>query len=111
MWILHDIARLFDEAWWGFEHFTGGDNASGPEYGMWSGFLSDIAEFALLGGAIHFARSKNCHVKRCWRLGLHKYDHDGVERTLCKKHHPHLRSVTHDEIQAHAAAGIQDQPS
>ena len=35
-----------------FLHIIGSDNVSGPWYGFWSGFGSDIGELVLLGGLI-----------------------------------------------------------
>jgi hypothetical protein len=72
--------------WHWFLHFTGSDNVSGPWYGFWSGFGSDIGELGIIGGLIHSARSHTCHVKRCWRIGHLKLD--GTPFTVCTKHHP-----------------------
>lgn len=66
-----------------FLNWTGANNVSGNQYGFWSGFGSDITEFAILG--IVFKRV-NCHAKGCHRIGLHHIE--GTPYTVCKKHHP-----------------------
>lgn len=67
-----------------FEHGTGMTNVSDPEYGFWSGFGSDIQEFFVVGAIIRWAVHHNCHVKGCWRLGRHPFQH----YKLCGRHHP-----------------------
>jgi hypothetical protein len=76
MW--HLLAHLF-------LHGIGADNLSGPEYGFWSGFGSDIAEFALLGGIATIVRQHNCEVHGCWRLGRHTTN---AGHRVCRVHHP-----------------------
>lgn len=79
-----------------FLHITGADNPSGPEYGFWSGFGSDIGEFAIAGA---LWRKLNCHVRGCPRVGLHKVD--GTSYVTCRKHHPRLggsRAATSEQI-------------
>ena len=67
IWLLHQ-----------FLHYTGSNNESGPWYGFWSGFGSDLSEFALFGAVLKMV---NCHEKGCWRLGHH------VNGTVvCHKH-------------------------
>lgn len=83
-------------------HWTGSDNVSGPEYGFWSGFGSDIAEFAILGGLIQWYRHATCHVDTCWRLGLHQVH--GTQFKTCRKHHPAGGNSHQDILDAHAAA-------
>jgi hypothetical protein len=60
LWVLH--ARLVGH--WLQVH-TGTINESGPYYGFWSGFGSDIAEFGILGaigtGLYQLVRKVNCH--------------------------------------------------
>jgi hypothetical protein len=70
--------------WHLFLHLSGSDNVSGPWYGFWSGFGSDIGEVSLLGALITTARHKNCHVKGCLRLG---HIDPAVAAPACKKHH------------------------
>lgn len=70
--------------WWWIQRVTGGSNVSGVAYGEWSGFLSDISEFLILGGVIGLYRKHNCHVKGCPRIGKHPVG----QYVVCKKHHP-----------------------
>ncbi len=82
---------------WNVTHFhfgywlqvhTGTVNESGPYYGFWSGFGSDLGEYAIissiLGGVYHAARKSNCHAHGCWRIG--GYPATGGYK-VCKKHH------------------------
>jgi hypothetical protein len=81
---------------------TGTVNESGPYYGFWSGFGSDIAEFGVLGAigtAIYqLVRKYNCHEPGCWRVGTHPAA--GGQFLLCYRHHPdyHGQKPTHDLI-------------
>jgi len=81
---------------------TGTVNESGPYYGFWSGFGSDIAEFGVLGAlatAIYqLIRKYNCHEPGCWRVGTHPAA--GGQFLLCYRHHPdfHGHKPTHDLI-------------
>lgn len=80
-----------------FLHLIGADNTSGLQYGFWSGFGSDIGEFVLIGGVIGAYRKHNCHVKGCWRIGLHPVE--GTPYITCRKHHPSIPSkVTSEHI-------------
>ena len=69
---------------WFFIH-TGTYNESGPYYGFFSGFGSDLGEVALIGSVIALFRHRNCHVQGCWRLGK---PIDGTAFLACHKHHP-----------------------
>lgn len=70
-----------------FLHWTGSDNVSGPEYGFWSGFGSDLTEFVTFTATpVLLYRRHNCHQKRCWRLGKYPYKHF----MYCAKHHPEV---------------------
>ena len=64
----------------------GSVNESGPFYGFWSGFGSDISEFAIAVGIYTGVRKVNCHSRRCWRIGHHPLA--GTPYHLCKLHHP-----------------------
>jgi hypothetical protein len=81
---------------------TGTVNESGPYYGFWLGFGSDIAEFGILGAigtAIYqLVKKYNCHEPGCWRVGTHLVA--GGEFLLCYRHHPdyHGSKPTHDLI-------------
>lgn len=78
--------------WHWLMHFLGFDNLSGPWYGFWSGFGSDLGELTLVGGIIAMVRTRNCEVHGCWRLGRHA---TAAGHRACRRHHPdgHL-SVT-----------------
>ena len=64
----------------------GSTKESGPYYGFWSGFGSDISEGAIAVGLYTGLRKVNCHSRMCWRIGHHPLD--GTPYHLCKKHHP-----------------------
>ena len=86
--------------WWhALQHWlavhTGTVNESGPYYGFWSGFGSDIGEVAIIGGVIQLYRKHNCHVRGCLRIAHHEYTMGGVVYHLCRKHHP----ATPNELQ------------
>lgn len=40
---------MFVHLWWWFQHFTGVDAPGSRTYNFWSGFGSDLSEFALVG--------------------------------------------------------------
>lgn len=71
---------------------TGTLNEPGPYYGFFSGFGSDLGEYAIaasvIGTAAGMFRKHNCHVKGCWRLQKHHVE--GTAYIVCKKHHPAL---------------------
>jgi hypothetical protein len=81
---------------------TGTVNESGPYYGFWSGFGSDLAEFGILGAigtaAYQLVKKYNCHEPGCWRVGTHPAA--GGQFLLCYRHHPDYRGSkpTHDLI-------------
>ena len=81
---------------------TGTINESGPYYGFWSGFGSDLAEFGILGAigtAIYqIVKKYNCHEPGCWRVGTHPAA--GGQFLLCYRHHPDFQGTkpTHDMI-------------
>jgi hypothetical protein len=96
-WVLN--ARAVNH-WLGVH--TGTVNESGPYYGFWSGFGSDIAEFGILGAigtAIYqLVKKYNCHEPGCWRVGTHAAA--GGQFLLCYRHHPDYQGSkpTHDVI-------------
>jgi hypothetical protein len=81
---------------------TGTSNESGPYYGFWSGFGSDLAELGILGAvgtAIYqLVKKYNCHEPGCWRVGAHPAA--GAQFLLCYRHHPDFNGSkpTHDLI-------------
>jgi hypothetical protein len=85
LWVIH--AGLVQH--W-FEVHTGVINESGPYYGFWSGFGSDLTEFGIIGAvataAYQLFRKYNCHYPGCWRVGNHPAA-DG-QFSLCYRHHP-----------------------
>ena len=70
---------------------TGTVNESGPYYGFFSGFGSDLGEIALIGGIIGMYRKVNCHEPRCLRIAHHEIEIDGVKYKVCRRHHPVVR--------------------
>src|SRR5262249_19315028 len=93
----------------------GTDDLSGPWYGFWSGFGSDLAELGIIGaiatGVYQLVRKYNCHEPGCWRVGTHPAA-DG-QFLLCYRHHPDFngKKPTHEVIErmhrehlAHTAA-------
>ena len=72
--------------WYWIEVHTGTINETGPYYGFWSGFGSDIGEYSvavsLIANFVHLVRSGNCHNKGCWRFGHHR---TLAGYKLCKK--------------------------
>src|SRR5215831_3055387 len=69
---------------------TGTINEPGPYYGFWSGFGSDLTEFAIIGtiatGVYQLFKKYNCHEPGCWRVGTHPAA--GGQFSLCYRHHP-----------------------
>jgi hypothetical protein len=84
-WVLH--ASVVNH--WLAVH-TGTVNESGPYYGFWSGFGSDLAEFGIIGavgtGVYQLVRKYNCHAPGCWHVGTHPAA--GGQFLLCYRHHP-----------------------
>lgn len=78
-----------------FLHYTGSNNMSGPWYGFWSGFGSDMGEVVLIGGLFSVYRKHNCHVRHCWRLSWRQVE--GTTYMVCRKHHPR-RAPTAEEV-------------
>jgi hypothetical protein len=68
-----------------FQVHTGTVNESGPYYGFWSGFGSDLGEATIVVGIAAAWRHHNCHVKGCARLGRPV---PGTPYIACPKHHP-----------------------
>jgi hypothetical protein len=50
-------------------HVLGFDDLTGPWYGFWSGFGSDLGEFAIVAVVYHHI---NCHQGGCWRPARHQ---------------------------------------
>jgi hypothetical protein len=82
---------------------TGTINESGPYYGFWSGFGSDLTEFGIIGAiataAYQLFKKYNCHEPGCWRVGSHPAA--GGQFSLCYRHHPDYqgKKPTHELIE------------
>ena len=98
LWVIHSR----QVGYWLQVH-TGTINESGPFYGFWSGFGSDLEEFGILGaigaGIYQLVKKYNCHEPGCWRVG--QYHAAGGQFLLCYRHHPDYqgRKPTHELIQ------------
>ena len=98
LWVLH--ARLVGH--W-FQVHTGFRNETGPYYGFWSGFGSDLTEFGIIGAiataVYQLVKKYNCHEPGCWRVGTHQAA--GGQFSMCYRHHPDYRGKkpTHELIQ------------
>lgn len=90
-------------------HFTGADDLSGPIYGFWSGFGSDLGEIAIIGGLIAIIRRHNCHVRGCWRVGRHPVE--GTSFVVCRAHHPDPGPTHQDVLDSHAARNTKPSKS
>jgi len=98
LWVLHapQIGHWFQVR-------TGIVNESGPYYGFWSGFGSDLEEFGIfgaIGAAVYqLVKKYNCHEPGCWRIGQHAAA--GGQFLLCYRHHPDYqgRKPTHELIE------------
>lgn len=84
--------------WHWFLHITGSDDVSGPFYGFWSGFGSDLGEIAIVGGLVTLVRKHTCEVHGCWRLGRHKTLGDHM---VCRRHHPEGKITAQHVREAH----------
>jgi hypothetical protein len=92
---------------------TGISDVSGPWYGFWSGFGSDLAEFGIIGAvgtAVYQVVKKfNCHEPGCWRVGTHPAA--GGQFVLCYRHHPDFRGKrpSHEVIERLHADHLRNQ--
>jgi hypothetical protein len=78
--------------WSWLMHFIGAfPRTPSTTYNFWSGFGSDIIEFAIFGGIAKYYRQRNCHAKGCWRLGHHHVE--GTPYKVCRRHHPTLSNT------------------
>lgn len=72
--------------WWWVEIHTGTVRESGPYYGFWSGFGSDISEIgSVVGLAVIYYQHNNCHSKGCPWIARHEIEMDGVKYKVCRK--------------------------
>jgi len=73
-------------------------------YNLWSGFMGAVPDILLITGFWAWYASRNCHVHRCWRVGLHAVD--GIPYRTCRRHHPVMngRVTAQDIADMHQAA-------
>jgi hypothetical protein len=83
--------RMGTQHW--LTYHTGSQNTPGspPNYNFWSGFGSDLGEYAIVASlAGHLAlvwRQRTCH--RYWWCWRHPhYPLEGTPYMLCRRHHP-----------------------
>lgn len=75
--------------WHWLLHYTGSDNVSGPWYGFWSGFGSDLGEVTIVAALYGVYKKHNCGTRWCPRIAKHEWtDEAGLVHHLCRKHHP-----------------------
>lgn len=102
------MPHWFNIAWHWFEVKTGTSNESGPYYGFWSGFGSDLGEVTLFGVIIAGYRKINCHSKGCWRIGHHDHEQDGVTYKLCRICHPGItKRLRRHHFKVHAQPRVR----
>ena len=89
-----------------FEIHTGTVNESGPYYGFWSGFGSDIGEATLIAGVFAAWRHHSCHVRGCARLGRQV---EGTPYLACPRHHPDHKGARRSVSLATIHAAREDQ--
>ena len=78
-------------------HVLGMDNLAGGQYGFWSGFGSDLAEFGMLGALLGVLRKHNCHRRGCPRVGRHRIE--GTDWVVCRHHHPTGGEMRAEDLQ------------
>lgn len=73
---------------WLYVHL--GISGTGPWYGFWSGFGSDLGEVVIVGGIVTLVRKHTCHEPGCWRISRHVVDGS----PWCDRHHGAARERT-----------------
>lgn len=93
--------------WHWIEIHTGTVNESGPYYGFFSGFGSDLGEVTILGVIVTGYRHVNCHSKGCFRIARHPVE--GTPYKVCRRCHPTIdnKPVTREMIHAAHKAHIE----
>jgi hypothetical protein len=81
----------------------GSRNESGGWYGVWSGFGGALPDVMIGTALAAWYWHRNCHVRRCWRLGRHPVD--GTPYITCRRHHPRIPSEVTAEHVAEAQRG------
>lgn len=84
--MINFVVHLWQHIWLWFAIHTGTYNESGPYYGFFSGFGSDITELALLAGAIGLYHRHNCAVPKCPRLARKHWEVKGTPLRTCHRH-------------------------
>jgi hypothetical protein len=82
-------------------HYLGIDDVSGSWYGFWSGFGSDLGEFAIVFSLFSLVKHRTCEVHHCWRLGVHA---TAANHRVCRRHHPDDHLTASAVREAHHAA-------
>jgi len=94
-------------------HWMGIDNTGGIIYAFWSGFGSDLGEFAIFWGLFANYKKHVCHVDHprfCWRIGTHPVA--GTPYRVCKRHHPDVPElVSIEAITAAASTSTEGEPN
>ena len=100
---MHADPGWWSHAWFWLEVHLGIHDLSGPYYGFWSGFGSDLGELTIVAAIVGAYRAANCHVHKCWRIGKHQIA--GGRFKVCKTHHPDIPDqITAEHISdAHTA--------
>jgi hypothetical protein len=75
-------------------------------YNFWSGFGSDLSEFAIIGYMAKAAHHANCHTYRCWRLGRHVVANGQYK--LCSHCHRQLHDIKKSEQTLKHIIGVHE---
>lgn len=90
--------------WSALLHFFGVEpRTPSTAYNAWSGILSDVSEFAIIGFLIDHVRRMNCQVTGCYRIG--HFPVDGTPFKVCRAHHPQVPTDGPITVEHIAAAG------
>lgn len=89
----------FNPLWHWFEVHTGTINESGPYYGFFSGFGSDLGEYAIIVSLFHAYYRTTCHEPSCFWPG--HIMADGHTRS-CWHHNPEGRPKRGHVARKHA---------
>ena len=81
--------------WRIFQHWTGIDDSTGYAYSFWSGFGSDLSEFAVIGTIAIAYRRHKCAA--CPRLAL-RGTHGEVAGTHWRTCHKHTNASDHSRL-------------
>jgi|HubBroStandDraft_5_1064220.scaffolds.fasta_scaffold00014_57 hypothetical protein len=76
---------------------NGCPGGSAHNYNFFSGFGSDLTEFAIVGGILGAYHKHNCHDEHCWRIGKHVVD----GTPWCNRHHNAARDRAKEVLVLH----------